>query len=354
MRNWIHFFTLICLSLFGVEHIYLKAPNLSEENITGVVAGIRPYRKTGVRLEAEWIQGKCIIHNYGYGGSGLTLCFGGSREVLNILSGQNRQSKTVAILGAGVAGLATAYDLLEEGYEVHIYSDAWSPDLTSNVAAGIWSPPYTPPNASSRERSLNERMLATSRKRFLRSTNAPPEFAGIRFMALYNFKTTPWQEDDGREEVIAHFDNGIVKAGRRVYELVIDGKIFIQDLFSQVVDKGAILHQKHFETLEDLLALEEPILINCTSIGSRGLFNDEEFVPVRGQLVYFKPQEGIDYLLYQNTPKSPGYWVTVYPWNDRIVLCGLYEKGEEEPVTTPEVIAKLIENGQKCISGEEL
>ncbi len=355
MRKWIHFFALICLSLFGVEHVYLKTPNLSQENITGVIAGIRPYRKTGVRLEAEWIQEKCIIHNYGYGGSGLTLSFGGSREVLDILRAQNLQSKTVAILGAGVAGLASAYDLLKEGYEVHIYSDAWSPDLTSNVAAGIWSPPYIPHNASSRERTLNERMLATSRKRFLRSAKDTPEFAGIRFMASYNFKTTPWQEaDDEREEVIAHFDNGTVKSGRRVYELAIDGKIFIEDLFTQVVAKGATLHQKHFETLDDLLALEEPILINCTSIGSRELFNDEDFIPVRGQLVYFKPQEGIDYLLYQNTPKSPGYWVTIYPWNDRIVLCGLYEKGEEEPVTTPEVIAKLIENGRKCISGEEL
>lgn len=144
-------------------------------------------------------------------GSGLTLSFDGSREVLDILRAQNLQSKTVAILGAGVAGLAAAYDLLEEGYEVHIYSDAWSPDLTSNVAAGIWSPPHISPRASSIERTLNERMLATSRKRFLRSAKDTPEFAGIRFMASYNFKTTPWQQtDDEIEEVIAKLlENGL-------------------------------------------------------------------------------------------------------------------------------------------------
>ena len=49
-------------------------------------------------------------------------------------------STTVAVLGAGVMGLTTAYDLLEKGYEVHIYSEKWSPNLTSNVAAGSWTP----------------------------------------------------------------------------------------------------------------------------------------------------------------------------------------------------------------------
>lgn len=115
--------------------------------------------------------------------------------------------------------------------------------------------------------------------------------------------------------------------------------------------KGAILEQKHFESLEEILALKETIIVNCMSMGSRELFNDQEFIPVRGQVVYFKPQEGIDYLLYQNVPNESGIWVSMFPWGDRIILGGVYEYGEEAPVINPVVINKIIQNAEKCFSG---
>ena len=69
----IAFFCLFAISGLSLEHVYLKTPVISKENIIGTNVGIRPYRKTGVRIEAEKIRNKLIIHNYGYGGSGLTL-----------------------------------------------------------------------------------------------------------------------------------------------------------------------------------------------------------------------------------------------------------------------------------------
>ena len=44
--------------------------------------GIRPYRKSGVRLErAQLHDGRSVIHNYGHGGSGFTLSWGCAEEV---------------------------------------------------------------------------------------------------------------------------------------------------------------------------------------------------------------------------------------------------------------------------------
>jgi glycine/D-amino acid oxidase-like deaminating enzyme len=351
----IGFFVLFCLSLFGIEHIYLKTPNLSRENILGTNVGIRPYRKSGVRIEAEMLQNKLIVHNYGYGGSGLTLCLGGAKEVVDILNAQNSPSRSVAVLGAGVAGLAVAYDLLVQGYEVHIYSDEWSPNLTSNVAAGIWSPLVLPEDASAEKKEMNQRMLETSEKRFLNSVGDHPQFAGVRFIDSYSFKTATSQEaiktKHRGEEVVVHFDNGVTKTGRKIQELGIDGKLFVEDLYSKVRAKGAVLIHRHFENLEGILSLQEPTIINCTSIGSRKLFNDQEFMPVRGQIIYFYPEAEIDFLLYQNVPDSTTSWVSIYPWNDRIILGGIYERGEEEAIMVPEVIDMIIENGQKCLSG---
>lgn len=346
-------------SAFSAEHVYLKTPIISKENIIGTNAGIRPYRKTGVRIEAERIEDKLIVHNYGYGMSGLTLSFGGAKEVSDILAAQKNPAKTVAILGAGVIGLTTAYDLLAQGYEVHIYADEWSPNLTSNVAAGIWSPLSIPKDLSEGKKQLHLQMLKNSECRFLKSVSDSPEFDGVRLILSYSFKTQPAQETakiEPKEEIIAHFDNGVIKKGKKVCELGIDGQLFMNDLCLKVQEKGAALKYCHFESLEDVLHLEESIIINCTSIGSIKIFNDQEFVPIRGQLVYFTPQKDMDYLYSHNIDNKPDdvnlFFVSIYPWSDRIILGGVYEPGQNEPVVTPEVIDRLIENAENCLSGK--
>jgi D-amino-acid oxidase len=45
--------------------------------------GLRPFRKSGVRLESDCLRdGRAVIHNYGHGGAGFTLSWGCAREVL--------------------------------------------------------------------------------------------------------------------------------------------------------------------------------------------------------------------------------------------------------------------------------
>lgn len=354
----IAFFCLCVTSVFSAEHVYLNTPNISKENILGTNVGIRPFRKTGIRIELEQIQDKLIIHNYGYGGSGLTLSFGGVQEVLEILENQKNHSKVVAVLGAGVVGLTTAYDLLEKGYEVHIYADEWSPNLTSNVAAGIWSPLSFPKDLSEEKKQLHLRMQKNSECRFLKSVGDSPEFIGVRLIPSYSFTTQASQESDRtkqREEIVVHFDNGVIKKGRRIYELGIDGQLFMNDLYLKVKQKGAILTQCHLESLEDVLNLKESVIINCTSMGSIQLFNDQEFIPVRGHLVYFNNQNNIDYLYFHkidNDPSDPNmFFVSVYPWSDRMILGGVYELGQQERIVSQEIVDKIIKNAEQCLSG---
>lgn len=352
-------FCILTTSLIGEEIVYLKTPKLLRENIIGTNVGIRPFRKTGVRIESEWLNEKLIVHNYGYGGSGMTLSFGGALEVLEILGHHQISSKRVAILGGGVVGMALAYDLLLQGYEVHIYAEDWSPNLTSNVAAGIWSPLTYPNDLSSEKKQLHLRMLKNSEARFLKSLGDNPEFMGVRLITSYTFRSEqarPSPKTTQGEEIIAHFDNGVVKKGRRVYELGIDGKVFMDDLYKKVKEKGAILKQVHFETTNDLLNLEENIIVNCTSMGSIQLFKDEEFFPIRGQLVYYAPQKEMDYLYahaLDNDPKdSKMFFVSIYPRSDSLILGGVYEPNQTESTIDPRVIEKLINNAEKCLTGD--
>lgn len=48
--------------------------------------GLRPYRRSGIRLESELLaDGRHVIHNYGHGGSGFTLAWGCARAAVALL-----------------------------------------------------------------------------------------------------------------------------------------------------------------------------------------------------------------------------------------------------------------------------
>jgi D-amino-acid oxidase len=63
-------------------------PELSQSRIERVLVGLRPSRTSGVRTELERLDNDdktIIIHNYGHGGSGWTLCWGSALKVASIL-----------------------------------------------------------------------------------------------------------------------------------------------------------------------------------------------------------------------------------------------------------------------------
>ena len=61
--------------------------NLAEPQILGARVGLRPFRRTGVRVEMDRLHdGRPVIHNYGHGGSGFTLSWGCAKTVLELAS----------------------------------------------------------------------------------------------------------------------------------------------------------------------------------------------------------------------------------------------------------------------------
>jgi len=62
-----------------------RVMNINKPRVLAERVGLRPFRKSGVRLERDrLVDGRTVIHNYGHGGAGFTLSWGCAREVLDI------------------------------------------------------------------------------------------------------------------------------------------------------------------------------------------------------------------------------------------------------------------------------
>ena len=97
---------------------------------------------------------------------------------------------------------------------------------------------------------------------------------------------------------------------------------------------------RRFETPADFATLEEPTIVNCTGIGARALFSDDELIPVRGQLAVLAPQHEVQYAF----AGTAGY---MFPRNDGILLGGTFERGVSDSTPQPAAIARILARHQR-------
>ncbi|MDP3975464.1 MAG: FAD-dependent oxidoreductase [bacterium] len=67
-----------------LRRCYLICPELLGKNRIKTYVGLRPGRCGGVRLQREQREGRTIVHNYGHGGSGVTLSWGCAKEAVDL------------------------------------------------------------------------------------------------------------------------------------------------------------------------------------------------------------------------------------------------------------------------------
>jgi len=291
---------------------------------------LRPFRAAGPRIEAETVGRKQVIHNYGHGGSGWSLSWG-SADVAVGLAMQTSPRK-VAVIGAGALGLTAAITAQRAGAEVTIYARERFPFVRSARATGIWSPDSRVAQTAAMPADfpvLWERMARTSatmHESFVGSAGNPVEW--IDHYVLRDPKTEPAAAPPKTTETTetpAPFDPGFAYLNDRLRGLMpAYGNIAPEttpfaatqirrgvNLSFNIADYGRqleadfLLAGGRFEHMEfhqpsDLSKLKEKVIINCTGYGARALWRDESVIPVRGQIVWLTPQEGVHYGFYHD------------------------------------------------------
>src|SRR6187549_2028252 len=260
---------------------------VDEARVIRTVAGLRPYRPAGFVVRRDTLGDKRLVHNYGHGGAGITLSWGSSKLAVDL--GLPGHRGPVAVIGAGVMGLSTARLVQEAGFPVTIYARALPPDTTSNIAGGQWHP-FGHFREGSVTPAWRAQFLAAADYSWRRFQIMVGDDYGIRWLPTY-------AETSGALEpqLLPTFppDNRLLTAGEHPFPIQVMTRYdtmyvetgrYLRQLTRDVQLAGGAIRVRDFATPADLSALPERLVFNCTGLGARALFGDEELTPIRGQL----------------------------------------------------------------------
>jgi glycine/D-amino acid oxidase-like deaminating enzyme len=307
------------------------------------LSGIRPYRRDTFRLEHEnlQVQGvgtKFVVHNYGHGGAGITMSWGCAAQVRDlVLQHAGGAPGQVAVLGAGVMGLTAAKLLVEAGFAVRMHAASFL-YTTSDVAGGQWCPSFVEHQNTPAATQQFENILRTA---FTMHRDRIGQGYGVS--ERINYSKHPRAETSFNKvpldvipepTVYEHlpFAN-LNQKGYGYHTLLVEPPIFLKKLRTELT--GAVqLTQRTFGSAADVVALPEPIVVNCTGMGSRDVFGDTKLAPIKGQLVLVKAQPALQYLYSSDE-------TYVFPREDHVVVGGSYEYHVWDPLDPFKALAIL-------------
>jgi D-amino-acid oxidase len=112
-------------------------------------------------------------------------------------------------------------------------------------------------------------------------------------------------------------------------EMRIEPSIYLDALVNDFLLWGGKLVVRKMETPRDVMALPESVVVNCTGLGSKALFNDPQLVPLKGQLVVLTPQSEVQYGTSggsRSASSEPGVGIHMMARSDGIILGGTSER----------------------------
>lgn len=294
------------------------------------VVGLRPHRPSGFVVKAEKLGEKLVIHNYGHGGAGITLSWGTSQLAAALLPGEPVPS--VAVLGCGAVGLATARLLQDRGLPVTIYAADLPPNTTSNIAGGQWYPFGVFDSEKKTPEFMNQFLQATELAYRRYQTLIGPRY-GVRWIRNY-FLSRHEITDDDVSSAIRPFtpETRILRESEHPFSgypfalqydtMLIEPPIYLNAMLTDFRIGGGTVRVRHFDDVSQLQQLTEPVIFNCTGLGARALFDDQELGPIKGQLTVLLPQPEVNYMALMEDE------LYMFPRTDGILLGGTFEKGE--------------------------
>ena len=317
------------------------------------MVGLRPYRPSGFVVRKEQMAGKTLVHNYGHGGGGMTLSWGSSQLAVDLampVSGAD-----CAVVGGGVMGLSTARLLQLRGARVTIYTKDLPPHTTSNIAGAQWWP-VSVFDPDKRSDEFGKQFEAAARLAYRTYQNLVGPHWGVRWIPNYFLSNEAprngWLAGPGGilfDLQVNFRDFGPGEHAfpspyvRRFDTMLIEPAIYLNTLLREIQIAGGRVQVRSFTSAEEIMNLPHFTIFNCTGLGAKALFNDEELMPIKGQLTVLLPQPEVNYNLLAEG-------IYMFPRADGILLGGTYEKGEWSLAPNTEAKTRILAEHQRVFS----
>ena len=309
----------------------LRPVHIKQDDVMRTIVGLRPYRPSGFVVRAEKIDDTLVIHNYGHGGAGITLSWGTSQLALAI--GCPEHTGPAAVLGCGAVGLATARLLQQAGVKTTIYTKALPPDTTSYIAGGQWLPfLVADPNKS--DARFNQQLVSAAEFSYERFVAMTGDRFGIRWLRSYSISKNGFNETgptglqgqfrsmmpEFRDLTADEHPFPALYSVRQYDSLLIEPPRYLPAMMDAFREASGTVVIRGIADRADLAQLPEKLVFNCTGMGAKDIFPDDELTPVRGQLTILKPQPEVSYGVAHDE-------LYMIPRTDGILLGGTYELG---------------------------
>jgi D-amino-acid oxidase len=315
----------------------------SWDRVIRTTVGLRPHRDSGFVLRPDKLDDRLLIHNYGHGGAGMSLSWGTGLMAAEIATGH--QDRHAAVIGCGAVGLACARQLQRRGFTVTIYAMAVPPYVTSNMSLAGFTPAsgLIEPDRRTPEWDAQYRRAADIAYRQLHLMAGP--YYGVSWLDNYSLTDdlpSPRPTNPDRPNLNDGFNAGreVLQPGEHPFPtqyairnatIRIEPSIYLDALVRDFLLWGGHIVIRKFDTSRDLMTLGEPIIVNCTGLGARDLFGDQEVVPLKGQLTVLVPQPEVNYHTQgglRPQPERPGTLaIHMMPRSDGIALGGTSQRG---------------------------
>ena len=318
--------------------VTLVPVDVSWDRVIRTTTGLRPHRDSGFVVKAERLDDRTVIHNFGHGGAGMSLSWGTAHLAADLAMAHTE--RRAAVIGCGIVGLTSARILQRRGFDVTIYAASLPPDTTSNMSlaaftptSGLVSDDHRTPEWDDQFRRAVE--IAYREHQLL----AGPRY-GVSWIDDYSLTDSAVGGRGGRIGGGNAAGQGLagglgaggrgtgsllppsVTLGREVLEpgehpfasryarrsptMRFEPSIYLDALMRDVIAFGGRIVVRAFESPADFASLPESLIVNCTGLGAKRLFGDEELVPVKGQLTVLVPQSEVTYSLGTMLPRSDG------------------------------------------------
>ncbi|XP_007892165.1 D-aspartate oxidase isoform X2 [Callorhinchus milii] len=198
----------------------------------------------------------------------------------------------IAVIGAGVVGLSTAVCIVESipNCSVTVIAEKFTPNTTSDIAAGILSPHFSPETPI----HCQKRWFGDTFAHVLsigQSADAP--IIGVEFLSGWEiFKEPPKERFPFWSDMVLGFRTMTdvelrrftgAKFGWMYTTLICECISYLPWLEKRLKDAGGQLQAAKIQDFWELDG-QYDIIVNCCGIGAKALTGDPKIHPVRGQV----------------------------------------------------------------------